>query len=64
MTKRKGLGTGKGKGYSNILPKDKSIHRQSRMGIKQPQCKDEMMIDRFARVNMPRESSFSAKTVL
>ena len=37
MAKRKGMGQGKGKGYKNILPTDKPIHRDSGRGIKQPQ---------------------------
>jgi len=65
MTRRKGLGRGKGKGFKNIIPKiDRRTHSNSARGIKQPQMKDEKMLDRFARINKPRESSFSAKTVL
>ena len=37
MATRKGLGKGKGKGYKNILPTDKPIHKDSGRGIKQPQ---------------------------
>lgn len=34
---RRGLGRGAGQGYRNILPTDKKVHFDSRMGIKQPQ---------------------------
>ena len=37
MAKRKGLGKGRGKGYENLLPRDKPIHSDSAKGIKQPQ---------------------------
>lgn len=37
MTRRKGLGAGRGKGYKNILPTDKRVHAQSARGVKQPQ---------------------------
>ena len=37
MVERKGLGKGKGKGYSNIAPTDPKIHSDSANGIKQPQ---------------------------
>jgi hypothetical protein len=36
--KRIGLGKGKGKGYKNIIPKDKKVHHDSGRGIKQPQA--------------------------
>jgi len=39
---RRGLGKGKGKGYSNIAGRDPMVHSQSAKGIKQPQ-----------RVNVP-----------
>lgn len=35
--KRKGLGKGKGKGYKNIIGKDKKVHSDSAKGRKQPQ---------------------------
>lgn len=34
---RRGLGHGQGSGYKNILMQDSLIHRQSSLGIKQPQ---------------------------
>lgn len=37
MTKRKGLGKGRGKGYKNLIPKDKKVHADSAKGKKQPQ---------------------------
>ena len=37
MTRRKGLGTGTGKGYKNMMGKDPMIHSQSAKGMKQPQ---------------------------
>jgi len=36
-TRRKGLGKGRGKGYSNIICKDPAVHSQSARGVKQPQ---------------------------
>jgi len=37
VTQRRGLGKGKGTGYKNIICKDPMVHKQSAMGIKQPQ---------------------------
>ena len=34
---RRGMGKGKGKGYKNLVRRDKVIHSQSAKGIKQPQ---------------------------
>lgn len=36
---RKGLGSGYGKGYRNIIGRDKVVHAQSSKGIKQPQTR-------------------------
>lgn len=37
MSRRKGLGTGKGQGYSNMVSSDSKVHSDSAMGKKQPQ---------------------------
>lgn len=34
---RSGMGLGKGKGYSNMIPKDPNVHKDSAKGIKQPE---------------------------
>jgi len=34
---RRGMGTGKGKGYRNIIGSDSRVHKMSACGIKQPQ---------------------------
>jgi hypothetical protein len=34
---RKGMATGQGKGYRNIVGRDSGVHRDSSKGIKQPQ---------------------------
>jgi hypothetical protein len=35
--RRRGLGAGRGKGYHNLIPHDRPVHRDSGRGIKQPQ---------------------------
>jgi len=47
---RKGMGRGTGKGYKNLISRDKRIHSMSAKGIKQPQC---IRVDVFTKFKKP-----------
>lgn len=57
-TVRRGLGTGKGKGYRNLVGVDPMIHSQSARGMKQPQKINS--IDRFAESLEPEENKIKS----
>ena len=56
MVTRKGMGKGRGKGYSNITGKDPRVHSQSAKGIKQPQ---NIPMSSMLRKRIEKEDFFS-----
>ncbi len=48
MVTRRGLGRGLGRGYKNLIPRDKAVHSMSRRGIRQPQrIVDDSLLEKF-----------------